>query len=134
MELTLKGETLKIYDSIKQMPIKRLQEFEKAILIISGIGGTLEEYDRHFQKIFLFLEKDKKEEAKQELINQRQNFYFVIENFSPSCYAFVWLLSNGIDYTEETAQNEMVRLLNLGITSEMVEEVIISVKKKYLPN
>lgn len=134
MKLKLKNETIELYDSIKTIPIKRKHEFEKALLVLSGIGGSLEEYDQHANKVFLFLDKGSPDQVKQELLNQRQQFYFLISNFSPLVFAFVWLVKSWDIKSTEEAQEKHNHLLKLGITTEQAQDLIADVKKNYLQN
>lgn len=134
MKIEVNGNALEFYDSIKELPILRKHEFEKTILMLSGVGSNLMDYDVHFNRVILFIDKGNESQAKQELLNQRQQYFLLISNFSIECLAFVWLIKGCEISSIEEAKEKHNELLKMGITSEQVESVISNVKKNYFPN
>lgn len=91
IQKTINGHTLKIYDSIDDLPISNFQKYNRLLLIDSGVGSNLEDIDLHISKILKYINTDKIL-AVQELQNMRQALYFVNQNVSPKYLAFAALI------------------------------------------
>lgn len=125
--------TIKVYDSIEEMPIRDFINFEKCLMIDSAIGSSLSEADQHFNKMILFINQDKKTEALQEIQNFRQQIFFTLNNFNTRCLSFACLVSNKKGRTMEAIKETSDYLIKHGITDNQVNTTLESVKKKYLP-
>ena len=134
MTITLKDEKFEFYDSIEDLPQKQFLNFEKMLLIESGVGENLQAFDVHLQKIFLFMSNNKNQEAKEEILNLRQNFFFMISNFSVKTLALCCLLKGKEIINQEQARTTSKELIEKGITNNQIESLIEQVKKKYIPN
>lgn len=130
-EIKLKSKTYNIYDSIHEMPIIKLKEFEKCLGVISNVGDSMQSLDNHYSKLYIFANNDKKDELLQEINNIRQNWFFIFEKFSVESLAFTYL----IDEKREIENKDLsIEILKNGITDELVQNTIDSVKKKYIPS
>lgn len=87
----INGHTVKLYDSIEDMPIINFQKYNRFLLIDSGIGSDLEDIDNHITKIAKYIATDKNL-AIQELQNMRQALYFINQEVSPKHLAFTALV------------------------------------------
>lgn len=137
--INLRGIVLEMYDSIDEMPITRFQEYNRFLLIDSGIGSDVESISKHIAKVNRFIDQDQKENAKQELNNYFQNLLFVIEHTSPEMSAFCALIAsvNGHPYndlSEEGVQRLKSRLSKKGLTIGKVRQFLNEIKKKSKPN
>lgn len=87
----INGITLKLYDSIEELPILNFQKFNRYLLIDAGIGSDLEDIDVHIEKVAKYINTDK-QLAVQELMNMRQSLYFISQAVDVKHLAFVTLI------------------------------------------
>lgn len=85
---------LEVYESIEDLPILRFHKYQKYLLIDGGIGGTIEDYDRHMERVNAFLSKGDTKNAIKEMNNMRQNIYFIQSEITPKMLAFVPLVKS----------------------------------------
>jgi len=83
------GHTLKLYDTIEELPVVNFQRFNRYALIDAQVGSDLEDVDVKLTRIAKFVGAGDKINAAEELNNLRQNIYFVQQGISPKHYAFV---------------------------------------------
>lgn len=94
--------TVKVYDSVDEMPIVNFQKYNKYLLIDSGIGSDVDDIDSHVTRIAKFIKAGDNKKALQELQNMRQNLYMVSSEVSPKHLAFAALIHsiNGKELTD----------------------------------
>lgn len=90
--IKLGRHTVKIYDSIDELPIARFHKYQKFLLIDSGVGGTIEQFDHRIEKVRRFLMAGKPEQAQKELENLRQCVYMIQSEMSPQLLSFAALV------------------------------------------
>lgn len=73
---TINGHKFVFYDDISELPIERFHQYSRYMLVASGIGDTLEDIDKHINKILQLLSIDVKK-AHQEVLNLRQCLFLV---------------------------------------------------------
>ena len=129
----LAGHKVELYDGIDELPIIRFHAFNKAMLIDSGIGSTLTEWDNHIEKAIRFLRTEKPDLAEKELNNLRQNVYFIQSEISPKYLAFAALVSkiDGKAYNDMSPDGlaKVVSLLSDVPNGELTAQ-LEAVKKK----
>lgn len=91
MTINVNGKTVKIYDSIEDMPIENFKAYNRFLLIDSGIGSDFDDVDKHIERIVKFIATDR-EAAIQELQNLRQNLYYIQQTINPKLMAFAALV------------------------------------------
>ncbi len=91
-KIKLGKHVLEIYDSIDELPIVRHHKFTKLMLIDAQIGATLADFDSHIERIVGYIKTDKKELAEKEIMNLRQNVYFMQNEVSPRLLSFATLV------------------------------------------
>lgn len=131
--LRLGKNDVEIYDSIEDLPIMRFHKYNKMLLVDSGIGSDLADFDRHIEKAMQFVKNQSTSMAITELENMRQNVYFIQSNLSPRCLAFAVLVTkiNGEecnDISDEALHKIVQRLGNVPI-KELTAQ-LDAVKKK----
>ena len=84
---------VEIYDAIEELPISRFHKFNKMILVDSGIGSDLADFDNHIERAIRFC-KVNPDLAATELQNMRQNIYFIQSEISPKMMAFCVLVKS----------------------------------------
>lgn len=137
LSTTLKAVDIEFYDDIKLMPIEQLNAFQVNLLQDSGIGSTIQDYDRHEQKIDVFLASGKIEEALRERENKRYNYFLMLEKINTKVISIACLLHKIgdeviEDFSDDALKKHHAKLLELGITQGEVEEVIDTIKKKLI--
>lgn len=56
--LTVNKKTVRVYDSIDEMPIINFQKYNKYLLIDSGIGSDVDDIDAHIARIAKFIKSN----------------------------------------------------------------------------
>ena len=131
--VTIKGHTIKLYDSIDELPIVNFQKYNKCILIDSGLGSDIDSVDSHIVNIAKFINSDNKKQALLELQNMRQNLYMIVSNVSPKNLAFAALI-HSIDGEEQkdlsdTHLQELIDIINESEQS-VLSSILLGLKKK----
>lgn len=90
--LKIGNKSIKLYDSIDEMPICNFQKYNKCILLDSGIGSDIDDVDSHMVRISKLVKSSDSAKALQELQNMRQNMHMIISSISPKYLAFAALI------------------------------------------
>lgn len=90
----IKGMNVEIYDSIEDLPILRFHKYNKMLLIDSGVGSDLADFDRHIEKAMRYANSKTPQMAVKELENLRENVYFIQSEISPRHLAFAVLVKS----------------------------------------
>lgn len=111
-EITTRGHTLKLYDSIDEMPIINFQKYNKYVLIDSGLGSDIDSIDAHLTNLAKLIKTDKAK-ASQELQNLRQTMHMIVSGISPKYLAFAALI-HSIDGKEvkDLSDDNLKKILN----------------------
>lgn len=136
-QIKLQGRTLKLYDSIDEIPVVNFQKYNKCVLIDSGIGSDIDAIDGHIVNIAKFLQANDRTKALQELQNMRQNMHMVVSGVSPKHMAFAALI-HSIDGEEQKDLSddrlqEIVSMFNAEPRS-MIVRILENVKKNFQRN
>jgi hypothetical protein len=134
-KIDIKGKVLEIYDSIDELPITRHHLFNRYLLIDSGVGSDLQDFDNHLLTMMKYIEAGDKEKATKEAMNLRQNVAFIQSEQSPKLNAFVALIKsiNGdplTDLSEGNIQAILTDLGNEGVKASTVSRWVDETKKK----
>lgn len=127
------GHRVEFYDSIDELPIVRYQKFNKMLLVDSGVGSDVGDFDNHIEKIIAFIGNGNTDLAVTELGNMRQNLFFVQNNLSPRYLSFAALVKSidgrpCSDVTDEGLQRTL-DILKGGKAGQMVA-LLMAAKKK----
>ena len=90
--ISLANRTIKLYDSIDEMPIENFQRYNKYIIIDAGLGSDIDSVDEHIVQIAKLINSGDKKKAMQELQNMRQNMHMIVSGISPRYMAFAALV------------------------------------------
>lgn len=135
--ISVNKHSLKMYDSIDEMPIVNFQKFNKLLLLDSGIGSTVDDVDTHLAHLANLIKSDVNK-AQIEIQNLRQNLAMIILNISPKFMAFIPLIAeiDGKPLTDLSDENciETLELLNTKVSSSFITTIIENVKKKFKQN
>lgn len=80
------------YDAIAELPITRFHVYNKMLLVDSGVGSDITDFDSHVERVMAFLKKKDNESAIKEMQNLRQNIYLIQQALSPKHMAFAALI------------------------------------------
>lgn len=130
-----KGHKIEVYDSIDELPVTRFHAFNRFLLIDSGIGSDLNDFDNHMITLLKYIEKGDTENAKKEAMNIRQNVAFVYDQVSPKLNAFVPLIRSIDgkpldDLSDESVQAVMQMLGNDEVGAGTIARWVDDAKKK----
>lgn len=131
--LTVNKKTVRVYDSIDEMPIINFQKYNKYLLIDSGIGSDVDDIDAHIARIAKFIKSNNAKKALQELQNMRQNMYMVNSEISPKYLAFAALIHSidgeeVNDLSDDGLKNVVARLKE--IKHSKIIDFLVWLKKK----
>lgn len=84
--------TVEMYDAIDELPIARFHKFQKYLLVESGIGSTIQDFDKRIEKMRRYCMLKDSDNAQKELENLRQCVYMIQNGLSPRHLAFACLV------------------------------------------
>lgn len=132
-EIELGKHKVTLYDAIDEMPMKRFHWFNKMMLVDSGVGSDLSDFDKHLIKARAFIAEKKNEQAMIELDNLRQNYFLIIQSVSPKMMSFSALIKSidGQEY-EDLSENGLQAVVEkLGdVPIKALHQALDEVKKK----
>lgn len=131
--LTVNKKTVRVYDSIDEMPIINFQKYNKYLLIDSGIGSDADDIDAHITRVAKFIKSNNAKKALQELQNMRQNMYMVNSEISPKYLAFAALIHSidgeeVNDLSDDGLKNVLAKLKE--IKHSKIIDFLVWLKKK----
>lgn len=131
--ISLANKTVKIYDSIDELPIERFQKYNKYVITDSGLGSDIESVDEHIVQIAKLIKSNDKKKAIQELQNMRQNMHMIISEVSPKYMAFAALVysidGKKVESISDTSLQELLQELR-NVKHFNLVEILYSLKKK----
>lgn len=116
----LDKHNFEFFDDINELPIKQFHLYSKYVMLESNLGSDIQAFDAHLARAMQFLGRDDKK-CQQELLNLRQNYYFILNGTDLINKATMCLVSkvdgkkwedfseSGIDRLYSLAFNEKVR-------------------------
>lgn len=131
--LIVNKKTVRVYDSIDEMPIINFQKYNKYLLIDSGIGSDVDDIDAHIARIAKFIKSNNAKKALQELQNMRQSMYMVNSEISPKYLAFAALIHSidgeeVNDLSDDGLKNVLAKLKE--IKHSKIIDFLVWLKKK----
>jgi len=128
-----KGHIVEMYESISELPITRYHVYNKMLLLDSGIGSDIADFDGHLERVCAFIAQKDNDSAIKELQNMRQNIYFIHSALSTTNFALAALIKS-IDGKErndisDEGLAETIALIN-DMTIGEVNKLLSDLKKK----
>ena len=143
-EVELNGHSVKIYDSIDDLPIVRFHRYNRMILVDAGIGSDIADFDSHIERVVAYIRKGDNQNAAKELDNLRQNVFMIMSGQSVRDLSFACLVAEVDGKPQDDLSPEgLTKVLELlgGTPRKELAEVFQSAKKKiddelglYFPN
>ena len=99
-ETILNGKKVVIYDSIDTLPVVRFHHYNRYLIVDSGIGSDMTDFDAHIEKVVRYIRKGDNENAAKEMENMRQNVYMILEGQNVRHLSFACLVKS-IDGVEQ---------------------------------
>jgi hypothetical protein len=135
--ITINQRPVKLYSSIKELPIGLSKKMQNYLLQASGIGSSIEDIDERLSRIMVFIGSDKREDAMEEAKNLRYALFSAISEMDYKSPAFACLV-HSIDEREVTDRsieglNEVIEKLE-GITESDIADTLEDVKKNWIPS
>lgn len=132
-----KTTTIELYESIKEMPIERFNEFSKLAALDMGVGSTLEDFHNHFSKLHAYVVNNKRDEALIEMSNVYQGFFYAINKISIWSYSFCAFIKSvdGEEYNRTEINDHRILIKKLsekGLTVDKCQSTIDEVKKNLI--
>lgn len=121
------------YDSINELPITRYHIYNKMLLVDSGIGGSIADFDNHCDRLVAFLHRNELDNAYKEIDNLRQNIFLIQSALSPKHLAFAAIVKevDGVERNDLTDDGLKETLAIIGDCAKgEADDVIDSAKKK----
>lgn len=137
LEVNLNGHHLEMYDSIDELPFSRFQEFNRALLIDTGLGSDFAAFDRHIEQARRYNATGKPEQVEQALLNLRQSIFFAMDRIGPESQAFVVLIHrmNGREIdnlSQDNIRRVIDNLSRKGMTVAKIRGILERIKKKLM--
>lgn len=136
-EIKIGDDVFTFYENITELPIKRYQLLQKYILIDAGIGSSLSDTMKHFNKIDQFIEVNDIESVAIEKENMLMGYNFILSDEFISSYTFASLIKtkNGevLDINDDNIE-ELVDLLECSSISVGEITGLVELQKKSLMN
>ena len=143
-EVELNGHSVKIYDSIDDLPIVRFHRYNRMLLVDAGIGSDIADFDSHIERVVAYIRKGDNQNAAKELDNLRQNVFMIMSGQSVRDLSFACLVAEVDGKPQDDLSPEgLTKVLELlgGTPRKELAEVFQSAKKKiddelglYFPN
>ena len=141
LTLTGKQQTIAVlYNSLHELPAHRWKEMQKWLIVESGIGGDLHSIDKHHQRLMVFLEAGKLNDAQNEMLLLRNNYFLLLQGIKPKWKAFACLVArmDGVDcddLSEEGLDRVLARLSEYHkVSGPLIEQTLDDIKKNWIPN
>lgn len=126
--------TILLYESIKELPILRYQEFEKMLLQDVGIGSTMKDVGTRFGNLYRFIHDGDLDNTHKEAKNLHNTLYFILSGFNIQFLSFIALVHSVNSNEIDISKPDKVRSQLKGLKQGDVEEITDEVKKKLIQN
>ena len=131
--ISLANRTIKLYDSIDEMPIENFQRYNKYVIIDAGLGSDIDSVDEHIVQVAKLINAGDKKKAMQELQNMRQNLHMIVSSISPKYMAFAALIysidEKKIENQSDTSLQELLSDLK-ELEHGSILNILYELKKK----
>lgn len=130
-----KTHLIEFYNSTGVLGYRRNKEFQKHLMVSSGVGSTISDFDSRQYKSLLYLKDGDTESAYAELVNQRQCFFNALQGYDPLGFAgatMVYSIDGHVyeDYTQTGLDKILDKFEDIGFTMEQLHETVSMLKKK----
>lgn len=132
-QVQLNGHSVRIFDSIDELPIVRFHKYNRMILVDAGIGSDISDFDAHIERVVRYIRKGDNDSVAKELDNLRQNVYMIMQGQSVRDLSFACLVAE-IDgeACEDLSPEGLQKIVDTlgGVTRKELADAYQSAKKK----
>jgi hypothetical protein len=135
-EIQVNDHRLKLYSSIKELPITASKRMGAYLLEDMGIGSSVTDIDDHLAKLRTYVELDKKENAIEEIKNLRYNMFSMLSQINYKSLAFGCLLVS-VDgkMVDDKSSEGLAKLMDgLDLSGAELDEYFVDIKKNWIQN
>lgn len=130
----IKSHSIKLYESIKELPISRFHEFQKLMLQDMGVGSDMDSIANHFSTLHHLLINNKSSEALQEAKNLHNNLFMMVQGIGIKSFCFASLIHSidgelVTDLSSEGAKELVSKIEKTRLSYSDVSEIVENVKK-----
>ena len=91
--LKLKRANITLYDSITEMPITKFMALQECMLIDTGVGSTIADFDKRLAEITIPIQAGDKLKSMAEVENMRILFWNITQRQTAVGYGFLNLIA-----------------------------------------
>ena len=136
VEVHNKSKTHKVefYSSIRKLPIRRMNKFNKFLMVASEVGSSVEDVQKRLSRAMGYFAANDKKSGLQELNNMINTIHHAHEEYNPTHMALAVMVKS-IDgkefdsFQEDDLDNILDQLDKIGFNQEQAEETTIELKK-----
>jgi hypothetical protein len=125
----------KVWETDKELPIDRFQDYQKYLVQAVGIGSNMNDVNNHFSTLDVLLSNNRLADAQRERYNLHYNLFLALEGIQIDHLAFACFVHsvNGeeiTDHSEEGLKEICKKLAVIQLGRGQLLEVLTEVKKK----
>ncbi len=130
-EINIRGNRLKIYENIDELPIDNYNMANEYSLLDYEIGGTLEDIAKKFKRLDSFLAAGKLAEAIQERNNLNNTFWYMLNHVNFPALQFGCYIHSVNDHLIKDYSQDAIKklLIKLRVSQGEVKKTSQEVKK-----
>jgi hypothetical protein len=146
-EIRVQDTTVRLYDSIQNLPASRDSLMNYYLLSDMGVGSDMQAVDHHLNSLLSLVYEPVTEEGLSKLqqrmtdaaTNLRLSYHSILSQYNPRHLAWACLIESidgqPLTDTGEAALKALVGTLSdKGLTVELLEESLNEIKKKFPPS
>ena len=121
----IKRHTVELYENIDEMPIINFAQLEKNLIIESGVGANLKDFEVRLEIMSQFISSGHNKKAINEINNMRNLFWNITNEIRPDMDAYSCFVHtiNGEkrQNTEDGIEKTTKMLKEIGFTKKMID-------------
>jgi hypothetical protein len=130
------GHKIERFSSIDDTPIPRFMNFNRYVMLESGVGSDLQAIDNHDKKIILWAKRGEYEKIIRATQNRNQSMRWVLDGLHPGLMSYAVLIRSidgnlVYDYSDEACKSMVMKLGKWGATKGLIERAVDAVKKNF---
>ena len=122
----LKVHRIELYDNIDEIPIINFSQLEKNLIIESGVGASIQDFDQRLNHLTQFISTNHKDKALNEINNMRNLFWNVTNEIRPDMDAFSCLVESidgeVVNTSDSGIERTTKKLKEIGFTKKMIDQ------------
>ena len=129
-----KKHTVEFYSTIRKLPIRRFQKFNKFEMVASDVGASVDDLLKRLSRASGYIGNNDAKSAVQELNNLVNTVHHAMEEYSPKHQALAIMVKSidGVEcvgFEEDDLQQVLDKLDSIGFDQETAETTTTDLKK-----